>query len=68
MFSTFYPLSGFSVEPAVPQGGDGRFDPCEFVAIVLPGVARPERSAFSGRSTPGCSLSGLQPEEPGTDG
>ena len=35
--SRFHRPSGFSVEPAEPQGGVGRFDPHDLVAIIYPG-------------------------------
>ena len=45
-----------------------RSDHFGFGCTANPGWRGRSAGAFVGRSTPGCSLSGLQPEEPCTDG
>ncbi len=44
-----------------------RFDNLGFFGTANPGWRGRSAGAFCGRSTPGYLLSGLQPEEPGTD-
>ena len=49
-------------------GGRRPVRPLGFVCLVNPGWRGRARCAIRGRSTPGYLLTGLQPEEPSTDG
>jgi hypothetical protein len=58
---------GFHVEPPEPKGRRP-VRPLDFDCVLTPGWRGRARCAIRVRSTPGCLLTGLQPEEPSTGG